>query len=83
MLNPHFDHDRSSADDADHPFRFRLVLLEDGSPRWSRHMLHDEIRTTGKGAYSHWRDALYFSTSDNTDPNTNGRNYQIAFAESE
>jgi len=36
------------------------------------------IRQIGRGAYSHWRDDLYFSTSDGSDPRTNRRKYRIA-----
>jgi SAM-dependent methyltransferase len=68
------------ADDLDAPHRSRLVLLENGTPLWLRHTQHEEIRTRGMGAYSHWRGGLLLSTSDNSDPNTNGRTYQIAFA---
>jgi hypothetical protein len=69
-----------AADDMDAPARSRLVLLEDGRPLWLRHTPHDEIRTQGRGGYSHWRGTLMLSTPDNTDPNSNGRAYQIAFA---
>ena len=72
----------SSADDMEHPYRSKLVLLEDGKPLWYRHTLHDDIQKIGKGRYSHWKDELIFSTTDNSDPNTNGRTYQIVFAES-
>jgi SAM-dependent methyltransferase len=69
-----------TADDMDAPRRSRLVLLEDGRPLWLRHTPHDEIRSRGLGAYSHWRDRLILSTGDNSDPNSNGRVYHIAFA---
>jgi 2-polyprenyl-3-methyl-5-hydroxy-6-metoxy-1,4-benzoquinol methylase len=72
----------STADDNDHPYRSKLILLEDGEPLWLRHTIHDEIRKVGKGCYSHWQDGLIFSTTDNSDPSTNGRTYQIVFAES-
>jgi hypothetical protein len=52
-----------------------LQLMEDNRPLGPAHTLHDEIRTQGKGRYSHWRQDLWFSTSDNTDPRTNGRRY--------
>jgi len=29
----------------------------------------------GGGAYSHWQEYLYLSTTDNSDPNHNGRRY--------
>ena len=33
----------------------------------------------GSGRFSHWGGNLFFSTSDNTDPNTNGRVYQVSW----
>jgi hypothetical protein len=53
-------------------------VLENGSPIGKPHALHDDIRTVGGGLYSHWKDTLYFSTSDNSDPNSNGRSYSLA-----
>jgi hypothetical protein len=42
------------------------------------HAHHYAIRDQGHGRYSHWNNALYFSASDNTDPNSNGRSYALA-----
>jgi hypothetical protein len=56
-----------------------MLLLEDGVPLGPPHTIHEEIRTRGEGRYSHWNDALWFSSSDNSDPRSNGRLYQIAF----
>ncbi|RME49663.1 MAG: hypothetical protein D6795_11380, partial [Deltaproteobacteria bacterium] len=53
----------------------RLFLYEDGVPLGPRMALHEEIRRKGGGRYSHWGDTLIFSTSDNSDPNENGRRY--------
>ena len=39
--------------------------------------MHAQIRTEGKGRYSHWGNVLHFSTSDSTDPRTNGRLYRF------
>lgn len=45
--------------------------------------LHELIRLRGRGGYSMWADpklghvTLFFSTSDNTDPRTNGRSYGV------
>ncbi|MBI9034840.1 MAG: hypothetical protein JEZ03_10260 [Bacteroidales bacterium] len=69
------------ADNLGNLYISKLVLLEDGTPLWYRHMIHDDIRKIGLGRYSHWNEGLIFSTSDNSDPNTNGRTYQIVFAE--
>ncbi|MBF0495588.1 MAG: class I SAM-dependent methyltransferase [Deltaproteobacteria bacterium] len=52
-----------------------LTLFENGQELGPPHMLHDEIRQKGGGAYSHWGEWLYFSSSDNSDPNRNGRTY--------
>jgi hypothetical protein len=42
-----------------------------GSP----HSLHVDIMKDGRGRYSHWGTSMIFSTSDNTNPNSNGRTY--------
>ena len=57
----------------------RLRLLEDGKPLGSPHAPHEDVRRRGKGAYSHWGDQLWFSTSDNSDPMTNGRTYTVVW----
>jgi hypothetical protein len=55
--------------------RSRLILFEDGRPLWPPHQGHPEIRSLGKGRYSHWSGYILFSASDNDDPRTNGRHY--------
>jgi len=57
--------------------RSLLVLYENGKPLKMPHSTHSDIREQGRGLYSHWKNQLLFSTSDNTDPNINGRLYQI------
>jgi hypothetical protein len=52
-----------------------LVVLEDGLPLARAHAGHDEIRQLGRGRYSHWSGTIYFATSDDSDPRTNGRSY--------
>lgn len=52
-----------------------LVVLEDGRPLQGAGSLHDEIRQQGRGRYSHWGNTIYFSSSDNSDPVSNGRAY--------
>jgi predicted O-methyltransferase YrrM len=54
-----------------------LELLEDDCALGPAHATHDFIRAAGLGSYSHWREGLYFSTSDNSCPQTNGRRYSI------
>jgi SAM-dependent methyltransferase len=57
------------------PRRSRLMLYEDGVPLGLAHSSHEDIRTHGLGRFCHWQDRLYFSASDSTNPNFNGRNY--------
>jgi predicted AlkP superfamily phosphohydrolase/phosphomutase len=66
-----------AGDDLDAPNASRLILYEDDRELGPSHAQHETIRQTGGGAYSHWRDSLYFSTSDGSDPRTNGRTYRI------
>lgn len=69
--------------EADSKSRSTCILLEDGQPLPHPHALHKRIRETGKGHYSHWTPTtLYFSTSDSSDPRTNGRKYELVCPES-
>src|SRR5262249_10856064 len=52
-----------------------VQVFEDGVPLPRPRADHDTIRLHGKGAYSHWNAVLYFSTTDNSDPRSNGRRY--------
>jgi hypothetical protein len=54
-----------------------IVLLEDGEPLGRGHHSHDDVRALGRGRFSHWGSTIFFSTSDNSDPNTNRRVYSI------
>ena len=67
----------SVSDDSSHPTGSTLVLCEDGKPLGPAHSGHAEISSTGMGRYSHWGAYLRFSTSDNSDPNTNNRKYTV------
>jgi len=53
-----------------------LRLFEDGRELGPAHAPHASIRATGGGAFSHWGESLYFSTSDDSDPRSNGRHYE-------
>jgi SAM-dependent methyltransferase len=48
--------------------------MEVGPP----HSVHQAIRQTGGGRFSHWGYELYFSASDNSNPNSNGKRYRVA-----
>jgi hypothetical protein len=67
------------ADNEDHLTRSILLLCENDNLLQPAHSLHEDIRSHGAGRYSHWKDMLYFSTSDGSDPNTNGRVYRIIY----
>ena len=60
------------------PYRSNLRLDEDGQAM-SPHSEHDCIRNNGGALFSHWNDCLIFSTTDNSDPNLNGREYSFKF----
>jgi hypothetical protein len=66
----------------------KVVLYEDGVKLGDGHIGHQEVAGLGEGRFSHWGiyssreglrvrnfSALWFSSSDNTDPRTNGRRY--------
>ena len=90
ILQPPFQHIGGNAwaarpmpgtvpDDPDNPSRSELQLYENGQSLGPRHIGHNQIAEFGHGRYSHWfrRGAsIVFSTSDNSDPNTNGRVYR-------
>jgi hypothetical protein len=58
--------------------RSSLRLYENGQPLGAAHSLHSDIRERGQGRYSHWNGHLWFSTSDSSDPRTNGRTYTVS-----
>ena len=55
----------------------KAVLLEDEMLLGPGHAVHDKIRDKGQGRYCHWGRQVYFSTSDGSDPRTNGRRYVL------
>ncbi len=67
------------ADDMHHARRSMLQLTENGVPLTAAHASHADIRVGGRGRYSHWAGIVRFSTSDNSDPNHNGRRYDVSW----
>lgn len=64
------------------PAQRKLRVFEGDRELGPGDSIHDDVRKKGLGAYSHWDTgkfgyAVYFSTSDNSDPNTNGRVYSL------
>jgi hypothetical protein len=71
--------DGAKPDTADNTLQSTLRLYEDGKPLGPAHSMHRDIDVGGHGLYSFWNNGktlLIFSTSDNSDPNTNGRVYR-------
>ncbi len=69
---------RTTGDEVD-GYYSRLVLSENGVPLKYPHANAPTIDTVGEGRYAHMRtNELYFSTSDNSDPRSNGRTYEIS-----
>lgn len=68
------DHDKWSS----HERPSDAEVLENGEPlKGKQGSTHSDIRQIGLGRYSFWHKNIYFSTSDNSDPRTNGRQYEI------
>lgn len=89
-LRPPFPHDGGHAflaalpelapdqgDSSETPTHSTWTLYEDDQPLGAAHALHRDIRNTGNGLFSHWNGKIYFSTSDNSDPNINLRQYSL------
>jgi len=58
--------------------RSPIFLFEDGRQLPYPHRSHDSIAANGAGAFSVWDGAVWFSTSDGSDPNDNHRTYTLA-----
>jgi SAM-dependent methyltransferase len=63
------------ANNAKEPRRSKIMLYEDGRMLGLAHAMHDHIMRFGKGRFCHYGPNLYFSATDNSDPNQNGRTY--------
>jgi len=70
---------RDIADHENAPCQSPARLFEDGRYHGLNHAMHRHIGTMGEGRYSHWQTLVYFSTSDNSDPRTNGRQYLLEY----
>src|SRR6266511_4685330 len=67
---------RNMSDRVDH-FDSPVMLCEHDQILGPRHSFHLDIVREGRGRFSHYGDGVIFSSSDNSDPNTNGREYSI------
>jgi pectate lyase len=59
-----------------------VFVFENGQQLSTPHATHAEIVKLGRGRCSHWGSGIYFSTTDNTDPNKNERRYEAFMADS-
>lgn len=80
----HFRHEQGHAyyAPATTPEEGPVRVLENGVELGPGASMHDKIRNEGGGAFSHWifeqsGPYVLFSTSDNSDPNSNGRKYEF------
>lgn len=66
------------ADTQDDKNRSPVLLYENDQLLGPAHSSHGAIAEIGLGLYSHWKtQGMVFSTSDNTDPSSNGRRYWV------
>jgi 2-polyprenyl-6-hydroxyphenyl methylase/3-demethylubiquinone-9 3-methyltransferase len=72
--------DNTHAQDGQH--RSPVFVFEDDRQLAFPHSLHNDIKRRGCGRFSHWGDRIYFSTSDGSDPNRNGRLYRLIYPQS-
>ncbi|MBY0320964.1 MAG: hypothetical protein K2X72_19740 [Reyranella sp.] len=72
---------REKMDNEQRPYQSHLRLFENGQELGPGHARHDTIRKSGGGHYSFWSGLLYFSASDGSDPNTNGRSYTVSLVD--
>jgi hypothetical protein len=66
----------SDSDTGEMPNQSPYLVCENRRLLGPAHTIHAEIASKGEGRFSHWTTVGFiFSTSDNSDPNTNGRSY--------
>ncbi len=56
-------------------------LFENDRELGPPHAIHNSVREEGGGRFSHWSGHLWFSTSDGSDPRSNGRTYSITLGD--
>jgi hypothetical protein len=63
--------------------RSTLVVEEDGVALAPGNAALETVQKVGRGSFVHWGVWLYFSSSDNSDPRSNGRQYRAVLAQAE
>ncbi len=67
----------SISDTDKNPARSPAILCENDTVLGPRHAPWAEITRAGYGRFSHYGDVVVFSSSDNSNPNSNGRQYTV------
>jgi hypothetical protein len=66
------------SDNNGEPHRSEFVIYENDHPLGPAHSEHTDISKLGNGRFSHWtQEGFIFSTNDNSNPRTTGRQYWI------
>lgn len=60
--------------------RSTVFVFEDAHQLPHPHSLHDDIDKHGQGRFSHWGDEIFFSSSDQSDPNSAKHAYCLMIA---
>jgi len=80
ILSRDIEEFRNLGDSPEDPTKSPALLFENGRPLGPAHATDTDIATRGLGGYSHRKShGMVFSTSDNSDPRTNGRRYYVVF----
>ena len=66
--------------DSDGGNQSTLEVRENGRRLGPPHSMHEDIRKLGGGRFSHWGHMVIFSSSDGSDPRSNGRTYTVRHA---
>ncbi|MEA2940427.1 MAG: hypothetical protein QOD09_956 [Bradyrhizobium sp.] len=67
------------SDDKNNIKASKLRLFEDARELGPPHTPGTTIKANGHGGFSHWGHRIYFSSSDDTSPSSNGRVYRVEF----
>lgn len=69
----------TAPDDVNRLTNSKLEIYENGKALGPAHSKFEDIREVGMGRFCHWRNYVYFSSTDNTDPANNSRNYVVVY----
>ena len=69
------------ADNTSPSHRTSPVFLFEGETQlpWP-HAIHEDLKTIGQGRFSHWKESVYFSSLDNSDPNVGKERFCLMIA---